>query len=130
MNFRQNLFKAIVCHDGVFDTNQVWYATDELYFPEGEFGGTPWEKPEEYQRWNPTNHISEWKTPQLVIHGGQDFRLPVTEGLGVFNTLQRLGIPSRFVYFESENHWVLKAQNGVSYFLSLPIFFRLLINFS
>lgn len=71
--------------------------------------------PENYSRWNPQNHIKNWKTPQLVIHGGKDYRLTESEGLGVFNTLQRLGVPSRFVYFESENHWVL-----VSSYLRFP----------
>ncbi|ORY64736.1 Alpha/Beta hydrolase protein [Leucosporidium creatinivorum] len=106
-------FKAIVCHDGVFSTTNTWYSTEEIYFPEREFGGTPWTAPENYSRWNPQNHIHKWKTPQLVIHGGRDYRLIEGEGIGVFNTLQRLGIPSRFVYFESENHWVLEPHNGV-----------------
>ncbi|SCV70321.1 BQ2448_1715 [Microbotryum intermedium] len=105
-------FKCIVCHDGVFSTPGVWYTTEELYFPEREFGGTPWEVPENYSRWNPQNHISKWKTPQLVIHGGKDFRLVEGEGLAVFNTLQRLGVPSRLVYFESENHWVMAPHNS------------------
>ncbi|KAK4701312.1 hypothetical protein P7C70_g4920, partial [Phenoliferia sp. Uapishka_3] len=138
-------FKAIVCHDGVFSTSGTWFGTEELYFPEREFGGTPWEVPDNYSR-----------TPQLVIHGGRDYRLNESEGaypglvsyisffvdiylflagLGVFNTfvvitafkgefeansctscsLQRLGVPSRFVYFGSENHWVLEPHNGVAW---------------
>ncbi|KDE07441.1 hypothetical protein MVLG_02307 [Microbotryum lychnidis-dioicae p1A1 Lamole] len=105
-------FKCIVCHDGVFSTPGVWYTTEELYFPEREFGGTPWEVPENYSRWNPQNHISKWKTPQLIVCGGKDFRLVEGEGLAVFNTLQRLGVPSRLVYFESENHWVMAPHNS------------------
>merc|ERR1712230_16465 len=106
-------FKAIVCHDGVFSTSATWYATEEIYFPEREHAGTPWQAPEEYERWNPQRFIKQWRTPQLVIHGGKDFRLTESEGLGVFNTLQRLGIPSRLVYFEEENHWVLKPANSL-----------------
>ncbi|KAI5475438.1 serine-type peptidase [Pseudohyphozyma bogoriensis] len=105
-------FKAIVCHDGVFSTDGTWYETEELYFPEREFGGTPWAVPENYRRWNPQNHIHNWKTPQLVIHSSKDFRLTVSQGLGVFNTLQRLGVPSRFLHFPEENHWVLKPANS------------------
>lgn len=60
-------FKCLVCHDGVFSLSQTWAATEELYFPEREFGGTPWEAPENYAKWNPQNHIKNWKTPELVI---------------------------------------------------------------
>lgn len=63
--------------------------------------------PEQYAKWNPRNHIANWKTPTLLIQGGEDFRLPETQAIGAFNTLQSLNIPSRLVYFESENHWVL-----------------------
>ncbi|KAL8279701.1 hypothetical protein RQP46_007796 [Phenoliferia psychrophenolica] len=79
-------FKAIVCHDGVFSTSGTWFGTEELYFPEREFGGTPWQVPDNYSRWDPQNHIAKWRTPQLVIHGGRDYRLNESEGLGVFNT--------------------------------------------
>ncbi|KAM0786506.1 hypothetical protein ACM66B_001964 [Microbotryomycetes sp. NB124-2] len=106
-------FQTIVNHDGVFSTSGTWFSTEELYFPEREFGGTPWEVPENYSRWNPQNHIHKWKTPMLIIHGGKDFRLIEGEGIGVFNALQRLGIPSRLLYFENENHWVLKPQNSI-----------------
>lgn len=105
-------FKAFVCHDGVFSTPNVWYNTEELYFPAREFGGTPWEVPEAYAKWNPQNFVHHWRTPMLVVSGGKDFRLPEVEGLAMFNSLQRLGVPSKYVYFESENHWVLKPHNS------------------
>ncbi|GAA5893451.1 hypothetical protein JCM5296_007461, partial [Sporobolomyces johnsonii] len=108
-------FKCLVCHDGVFSLSQTWNATEELYFPEREFGGTPWEAPENYQKWNPQNFIRNWRTPQLVIHGSRDYRLTEGEGLGVFNTLQRLGIPSRLLIFPSENHWVLSPYNSAKW---------------
>ena len=85
----------------------TWYSGEELYFPQHDFGGSPYEVPEAYSRWSPRNHIANWKTPALIIQGGKDFRLPETQALGVFNTLQSLNIPSRLVYFDSENHWVL-----------------------
>ncbi|GAA6028784.1 hypothetical protein JCM8097_007394 [Rhodosporidiobolus ruineniae] len=105
-------FKCLVCHDGVFSLAQTWNATEELYFPEREFGGVPWEVPDKYQKWNPQNHVRKWATPQLVIHGSRDYRLVEGEGLGVFNTLQRLGVPSRLLIFPSENHWVLRPENS------------------
>ncbi|BGP41242.1 Dipeptidyl-peptidase 5 [Rhodotorula kratochvilovae] len=105
-------FKCLICHDGVFKTANTWFATEELYFPTREFGGNPWEVPEKYARWSPHNHIKRWKTPQLVIHGSKDYRLVESEGLSVFNTLQRLGVPSRLLIFPSENHWVLNPQNS------------------
>ncbi|GAA5879701.1 hypothetical protein JCM16303_004137 [Sporobolomyces ruberrimus] len=106
-------FKCLVCHDGVFSLAQTYYSTEELYFPTREFGGTPWENPEGYEKFSPNNFIKNWKTPQLVIHGSKDYRLVESEGLGVFNTLQRLGIPSRLLIFPSENHWVLNPHNSL-----------------
>lgn len=76
----------MLTYDTVFSTAETFFATDELYFPTRDFGGVPWEAKENYEKWSPINHIQNWSTPQLVIHGGQDFRLPVTQGLGVFNT--------------------------------------------
>lgn len=108
-------FKCLVCHDGVFSLSQTWAATEELYFPEREFGGTPWEAPENYAKWNPQNHVKNWKTPELVIHGSKDYRLVEGESLGVFNTLQRLNIPSRLLIFPSENHFVLNPLNSIKW---------------
>lgn len=105
-------FKALVCHDGLFSTPATWFTTDELYFPEKEFYGKPWDKESVYEKWNPARHVENWSTPMLVIHGAKDYRLGEAEGLAAFNTLQRLGVPSRFLYFPDENHWVLKAANS------------------
>jgi dipeptidyl aminopeptidase/acylaminoacyl peptidase len=84
----------------------------QLWFPESEHGGTPWDQRENYERWNPANHVNAWNTPMLVIHGAQDFRLTDSEGLSAFNALQRRGVPSRFLHFQSENHWVLNPRNA------------------
>jgi len=165
-------FKALVCHDGVFNTQNTYYTTDELcvccslappaarprdgtltvfdarsYFPQREFGGAPWEVPDNYAKFSPHNFIKHWKTPQLIIRasssislslllslslsvspslslplslllsilpsltrsytpadGSKDYRLVEGEGLSAFNTLQRLGVPSRLLIFPSENH--------------------------
>ncbi len=108
-------FDCLVNHDGVFDTRNMGYATEELWFTEWEYGGTPWENPEGYERFNPVNHVDQWKTPMLVIQGDRDFRVPTTQALSTFTALQRRGIESRFVLFPDENHWVLKPQNSLQW---------------
>ncbi|KAF8713356.1 Alpha beta-hydrolase, partial [Rhizoctonia solani] len=110
-------FKALVCHDGVFDTVYNGFATDELYFFNHDFGGPPWSRRgrEAAEKFNPVNRVSHWSTPQLIIHGSRDYRLAETEGLSVFNALQSRGIPSRIVIFPDENHWVLKPGNSLKW---------------
>ncbi|HEV2539617.1 MAG TPA: S9 family peptidase [Frateuria sp.] len=106
-------WKCLVDHDGVFDARMMYYATEELWFEEKENGGTQFEHPENYERFNPIDHVKDWRVPMLVVHSGQDFRIPITQGLGAFTALQRRGIPSEFLTFPDENHWVLKPQNSV-----------------
>ncbi|RPE81068.1 alpha/beta hydrolase family protein [Vulcaniibacterium tengchongense] len=108
-------WKCLVSHDGVFDQRMMGYATEELWFTEWENGGTPFDKPANYEKFNPVNHVDRWRVPMLVIHGQQDFRIPVEQGIGVFTALQRRGIESQFLYFPDENHWVLKPQNSVQW---------------
>jgi dipeptidyl aminopeptidase/acylaminoacyl peptidase len=105
-------FKALVCHDGNLDEVAAYFSTEELWFPEWEHGKTPWENPESYQKHNPLNLVKNWKTPTLVIHGGKDYRVVDTQGMATFTALQRKGIPSRFLHFPDENHWVLKPANS------------------
>ena len=112
INGKTDRFKTLVVHDGNLDEQMAYFATEELWFPEWEHGGLPWEKPEGYAKHNPVDLVKNWKTPTLVIHGGQDFRVVETEGMATFTALQRKGIPSRFVYFPDENHWVVKPQNS------------------
>jgi dipeptidyl aminopeptidase/acylaminoacyl peptidase len=107
-----NRFKALVCHDGNLDERMAYYDTEELWFPEWEHGGVPWENIEGYTKHNPIDHIKNWSTPTLVIHGGLDFRVVDTQGMSTFTALQRKGVPSRFLHFPDENHWVLKPQNS------------------
>ena len=106
-------FKCLVTHDGEFDTRTSYYTTEELWFPEWEQGGLPWEPGTTHEKWSPALFVSNWKTPTLVVHGARDFRLPETEGFSVFTALQRRGIPSKLLYFPDENHWVLKAKNSI-----------------
>lgn len=106
-------FKCLVDHDGTFDQRMMYYSTEELWFPEWELGGPYWKNPAMYEKNNPVNFVDRWKTPMLVVHGGLDYRIPVTQGIAAFNTLQRKGIPSQFLYLPDENHWVLKPANSI-----------------
>ena len=108
-------WKCIVSHDGVFDNRMMGYATEELWFSEWENGGTVWENPASYEKFNPINHVKDWKTPILIVHGQQDFRIPVEQGIAAFTAAQRKGVESKFLYFPDENHWVLKPQNSVQW---------------
>ena len=105
-------FKCIVSHDGMFNTVSAWGTTEELWFNEWEFKGTPYTNPEMYERWNPRNAAKNFKTPTLVVHGQLDYRLDVSEGFQLFTTLQAMGVPSKMLYFPDEGHWVLKPQNS------------------
>jgi len=106
-------FLCMVNHDGNLDERMAYYDTEELWFPEWDHMGTPWDNPEGYEKHNPVNFVKNWKTPMLVIHGAHDYRVVDTQGIGTFNVLQRLGIPSRLLYFPDENHWVLKPHNSI-----------------
>jgi dipeptidyl aminopeptidase/acylaminoacyl peptidase len=113
INGHTNRFKCLVNHDGGFDEYANYFTTEELWFPEWEFKGVPWEKPELYEKFSPSRYVAKWQTPTLVIHGANDFRLVDAEGIATFTALQRRGIPSQFLYFPDENHWVLKAKNSI-----------------
>ncbi len=108
-------WKCLVDHDGVFDARAMYYDTEELWFEERENGGTQYEHPENYEKFNPVNHVKDWRVPMLVVHSAKDFRIPDTQGLGAFTALQRRGIPSELLHFPDENHWVLKPQNSVQW---------------
>jgi dipeptidyl aminopeptidase/acylaminoacyl peptidase len=107
-----NRFKCIVSHDGMFNSQSAWGTTEELWFNEWEFKGTPYNDRELYRKWSPHLAATNFKTPTLVIHGQLDYRLDVSEGFQLFTTLQRLGVPSKMLYFPDEGHWVLKPQNS------------------
>jgi dipeptidyl aminopeptidase/acylaminoacyl peptidase len=107
-----NRFKCIVSHDGMFNTFSAWGTTEELWFNNWEFQGTPYTNHDMYNKWSPRNSAKNFKTPTLVIHGQLDYRLDVSEGFQLFTTLQTMGVPSKMLYFPDEGHWVLKPQNS------------------
>ena len=109
-------FKCLVTHDGILDNRSMYYSTEELWFPEHEFGGPEYQNPAGYAKFNPVDLVSKWKTPTLVIHGQQDYRVPDSQGLGVFTALQRRGVPSEMLYFPDENHWVLKPADSIEWY--------------
>jgi dipeptidyl aminopeptidase/acylaminoacyl peptidase len=115
INGQTDRFRALVCHAGNIDERLAYYDTEELRFPEWERGGTPWEVPESYAHHNPIDHVHKWATPTLVIHGANDFRVVDTQGMSTFTALQRRGIPSRFLHFPDENHWILKPANSIQW---------------
>jgi dipeptidyl aminopeptidase/acylaminoacyl peptidase len=105
-------FNALVSHDGVFNLESMWGTTEELWFPEWENGGTPWQNRELYKKWSPHNFIQNCKTPMLIVQGGFDFRVPEEQAFQLFSSLQRLGVESKLLYFPDETHFVSKPQNA------------------
>jgi dipeptidyl aminopeptidase/acylaminoacyl peptidase len=108
-------FKTIITHAGVFNFFSMYGTTEEVWFDEWDHSGTPWDKPEEYNKYSPhayAKNLLKYKTPTLIIHNELDFRVPVSEGMQLFTTLQRMGIESKFLYFPDEGHGVLKPQNS------------------
>ena len=104
-------FKVLVSHDGVYNLDSMYGGTEELWFPEWEFKGTPWTNPAMYSRWSPHKFVNNFNTPILIIHGELDYRVPIGEGMQLFTAVQRKGIDSKFLIFPDEGHWVLKPQN-------------------
>ena len=112
------MFKCLVNHDGVFDLRSAYWSTEELFFMEKEFGGTPYapesQLPESpYQTASPAAAVTNWKTPTLVIQGDKDFRLVTAEALATFTALQRQGVPSELLFLPDENHHCLNPQNSL-----------------
>lgn len=110
INGHTDKFKAIINHDGVYNFYSMYGATEEVWFDEWEHG-IPWET-KDFDKFSPHLYAKNFKTPTLIIHNELDFRVPVGEGMQLFTTLQRKGIPSKFLYFPDEGHWVLKPQNS------------------
>jgi dipeptidyl aminopeptidase/acylaminoacyl peptidase len=111
-------FKCLINHAGILDTRALAFETEELWFTEWEFGGAAYDPRaiEAIERWNPVNHVADWQTPMLVIHGERDFRIPYSQALATFNVLQRRDIPSRLVVYPDENHWILRPQNSIQWY--------------
>jgi dipeptidyl aminopeptidase/acylaminoacyl peptidase len=108
-------FKAIACMMGVYDLTAMYGATEELWFPQWDLGGTPWSS-DLYQKWSPSNFVKNFKTPCLVITGEQDYRVPYTQSLEFFTDLQEMGVPSRLIVFKNDGHW----PSGVK---SMPLYY-------
>ncbi|HEU5251493.1 MAG TPA: S9 family peptidase [Thermoanaerobaculia bacterium] len=104
-------FKALVCHDGVFDTRAMVLETEELWFPTWDFGGWPWDS-DLYEKWNPVRFVDRFRTPTLVVTSEKDYRVPFGQGLQLFTALQVRGVPSKLLTFPDEGHWVLKPGNS------------------
>jgi len=100
-------FKCLVSHDGMFNAESAWGTTEELWFNDWEFKGTPYDNRASYEKWSPHQYAKNFKTPTLVIHGQRDYRLDVSQGFDLFTTLQMEGVPSKMLYFPDEGHWVL-----------------------
>jgi dipeptidyl aminopeptidase/acylaminoacyl peptidase len=112
-------FRALVSHAGVYDLASMYGSTEELWFPEHDFGGTPWTNPKAYQQMSPSSYAADfgkYKTPTLVICGEQDFRVPYTQSLELFTALQRQDVPSKLIVFPDEGHWILKPQNTIVWY--------------
>ena len=104
-------FKTLVDHDGVFNTVSMAGSTEELWFTDWEFGGTPYQSRQLYEQWSPLNFVKNWKTPMLIVHSQLDYRVDLSEGYQAFTAAKRMGVPAKFLYFPDEGHWVLRPRN-------------------
>jgi len=108
-------FKTFISHCGLFNLESWYGTTEEMFFANWDLKGAYWKK-DQSKTWktdSPHKYVGNWDTPMLVIHGGKDFRVPESEGIQAFQAAQLQGIPSRFLYFPNEGHWVQKPQNGI-----------------
>jgi dipeptidyl aminopeptidase/acylaminoacyl peptidase len=108
-------FKAFVSHCGVYNTIAEYGSTEEYWYPNKDYQGAPWDKPQApgYNKFSPHTMVDKWDTPILIITGANDFRIPYSQSLEAFNSAQLRGVPSRLLFFENESHWVTKPQNAV-----------------
>jgi len=116
MGNHEDRFKTMISHCGVFNLESMYGSTEELFFVNWDLGGPYWKNAsvkKEYEQFSPHNFVGKWETPLLVIHGEKDFRVPVTQGMEAFTAAQVQGVPSRFLYYPQEGHWVQQPQNGV-----------------
>jgi len=109
-------FRSFVSHCGVYDLRSEAGATEELWFPLWEFQGMPWENPEQYAKWSPSEYVTKFKTPTLVVTGERDFRVPYTQSLQLFTALQMQHVDSKLLVFPDEGHWVLKPANSMIWY--------------
>lgn len=111
-------FKTFIAHDGIFDWRAMYGTTEEMFFVNQDLGGAYWDEnnvaaQKSYNQFNPVNFVKKWDTPIMIIQGGKDYRVPIEQGLGAFQAAQLQGIKSKLLFFPSENHWILKEQDGL-----------------
>jgi dipeptidyl aminopeptidase/acylaminoacyl peptidase len=106
-----NRFKVLVDHDGVFNPVSMYGSTEELWFPEWEFGGSAYSNRAMFEKWAPLNFVKNWRTPMLIVHSQLDYRVDLSEGYQAFTALKKMGVPGKFLYFPDEGHWVLRPRN-------------------
>lgn len=110
-------FKAFVSHAGIFNFEQMYSTTEEMWFVNWDLGGAYWDKENKTAQrsyeFSPHRFVDQWDTPILVIHGANDFRIPYTQGMAAYNSAIMKGIPAEFLFYHDENHWILKPQNGL-----------------
>lgn len=106
-------FKAFISHCGIFNLDMMYTTTEEMFFVDWDLIGPYWEKPNKSYQYSPHRFVENWDTPLLVIHGGNDFRIPYTQGIAAFNAAKIKDLPAEFLFFPEENHWVLSPQNGI-----------------
>jgi dipeptidyl aminopeptidase/acylaminoacyl peptidase len=111
MEGHTNRFKCLIAHDGVFNTTSMGGTTEELWFTDWEFAGTPYAPTAVYEKWSPKNFVRNWKTPILIVHSQLDYRVDLSEGYQAFTAARRMGVTSKFLYFPDEGHWILKPRN-------------------
>ncbi len=111
INGHSDRFETLISHAGIYNLESFYGATEELWFPEWEFGAPPWENRTLYEQWSPHRFAQNFQTPTLVIHGALDYRVPDTQGMSMFTALRRQGVEARFVHFPDEGHWIGRPQN-------------------
>lgn len=112
INAHTDRFNALFCHNGAFNLESKYGTTDELWFPEWEFGGPPWQDRQAHDKWSPHRHVENYKTPMLIVHGAFDFRLSEEQAFQMFTSMKRLGLKTKFLYFPDETHFVTKPLNA------------------
>ncbi len=123
---RTSRFAAMAAMMGVYDLRMMHSTTEELWFPQYDLGGTPWDNPEGYRRFSPSEGVKGFATPCLVITGEKDFRVPYTQSLAFFTDLQLRGVPSRLVVFPEAGHWPSWYEMVFYYLVHLDWFHRYL----
>ena len=109
-------FKAVASMMGIYDLAAFYNGTEEIWFPEWDVGGNPWDDPETYRKWSPSTYAKEFKTPTLIITGEKDYRIPYTQSLQMFTALRRQGVPARLIVFPNDGHWPNRVKSMPLYY--------------